>query len=62
MAPVVAFRCSGSAYVWALLLARIYEVLRPLCRKCGGDMRIMAFITATADELSVASLAGCPLY
>ena len=31
--------------VWALLLARIYGVLPLLCPKCGGKMRIIAFIT-----------------
>ena len=35
----------AARYVWALLLARIYEVLPLLCPKCGGDMRIIAFIT-----------------
>ena len=36
-------------YLWAVLMARIYEVfplLRPLC---GGQMRIIAFITHSAD-------------
>ena len=35
----------AARYVWALLLARIYEVLPLLCPKCGGVMRIIAFIT-----------------
>lgn len=26
------------------MLKRIHEVLPPLCPKCGGDMRIIAFI------------------
>jgi hypothetical protein len=34
----------GARYVWALLLARIYEVLPLICPKCGGEMRIIAFI------------------
>lgn len=34
----------AARYVWALLLARIYEVLPLVCPKCGGDMRIIAFI------------------
>jgi len=34
----------AARYVWALLLARIYEVLPLHCPKCGGDMRIIAFI------------------
>jgi len=32
-------------YAWALLLARIYEVLPLVCPNCGGAMRIIAFIT-----------------
>ena len=35
----------AARYVWALLLARIYEVLPLVCPKCGGEMRIIAFIT-----------------
>lgn len=42
----------AARYVWALLLARIYdrrkslwdEVLPLICPKCGGDMRIIAFM------------------
>jgi hypothetical protein len=34
----------AARYVWALLLARIYEVVPLVCPKCGGDMRIIAFI------------------
>jgi hypothetical protein len=30
---------------WAQLLARIYDMLPLLCPACGGDMRILAFIT-----------------
>ena len=30
---------------WAQLLARIYEVLPLLCPRCGGEMRILAFLT-----------------
>jgi hypothetical protein len=31
-------------YAWALLLARIYEVFPLVCPRCGGEMRIIAFI------------------
>ena len=37
-----------SRWLWALLLARIYEVLPLLCPQCGGEMRIIAFITEAA--------------
>jgi len=30
---------------WAVLLARIYDVLPLLCPACGGEMRILAFLT-----------------
>lgn len=36
-------------YLWAVLIARIYEVFPLLCPLCGGQMRIIAFITYSAD-------------
>ena len=36
-------------YLWAVLIARIYEVFPLLCPMCGGQMRIIAFITNSAD-------------
>ncbi len=30
---------------WAVLLARIYEVLPLLCPACGGSMKVLAFLT-----------------
>ena len=36
-------------YLWAVLIARIYEVFPLLCPICGGQMRILAFITHSAD-------------
>jgi len=33
-------RRQAARYVWALLLARIYEVLPLTCPKCGGAMKI----------------------
>ncbi len=32
-------------YLWVVLIARIYEVFPPLCPKCGGLMRLTAFIS-----------------
>lgn len=32
-----------------MLIARIYEVLPLVCPLCGGQMRILAFITHSAD-------------
>ncbi len=36
-------------YLWAALIARIYEVFPLICPHCGGTMRIIAFITYSAD-------------
>jgi hypothetical protein len=36
-------------YLWAVLIARIYEVFPLICPNCGGQMRIIAFITFSAD-------------
>ena len=36
---------SKAHYLWAVLIARIFEVFPLLCPKCGGQMRLIAFIT-----------------
>jgi hypothetical protein len=36
-------------YLWAVQIARIYEVFPLLCPMCGGQMRIIAFITEGAQ-------------
>ena len=36
-------------YLWAILIARIYEVFPLLCPLCGGPMRLIAFITQGAQ-------------
>lgn len=36
---------SPAHYLWAVLIARIYEVFPLLCPKCGSQMRLIAFIT-----------------
>ena len=40
---------SPAHYLWAVLIARIYEVLPLLCQICGGQMRLIAFSTHSAD-------------
>ncbi len=40
---------SPAHYLWAALIARIYEVFPLICPDCGGTMRIIAFITFSAD-------------
>ena len=39
--------------LWALLLARIYQILPLRCGLCGGEMRIIAFVT---DPLPVKTI------
>jgi hypothetical protein len=36
---------SPTHYLWAVLIARTYEVFPLLCPRCGGQMRLIAFIT-----------------
>ncbi len=38
-----------ASYLWAALIARIFEVFPLICPHCGGPMRIIAFITFSAD-------------
>ncbi len=38
-----------SHYLWAALIARIFEAFPLICPHCGGTMRIIAFITFSAD-------------
>ena len=46
-------RSTSSRMHWAQLLARIYEVLPLLCPACGGEMRIISFITLPATVQSI---------
>ena len=39
---------SPARYLWAMLLARIYEAFPLTCPKCGAEMRIIAFVTDAA--------------
>ncbi len=50
----------AARYAWALLLARIYEVLPLLCPKCGGKMRIIAFITEAVAVKKILAHLGEP--
>ena len=45
---------------WALLLARIYEVLPLLCPACGGAMRILAFLTDPPTVQAILRHVGLP--
>ena len=47
-----------SRYLWAMLLARIYEALPPLCPLCHSQMRIIAWINAAGSLGKFSSIAA----
>jgi hypothetical protein len=52
---------SPARYLWAMLLARLFESLPLVCPNCGADMRIIAFVTdATATERILTRIAERP--
>ncbi len=50
----------AARYAWALLLARIYEVFPLVCPRCGGEMRIIAFITDACAVREIRTHIGEP--
>jgi hypothetical protein len=57
-APVSTPARRQAAYAWVRLLARIYEVLPLVCPRCGGEMRLIAFITQPAAIVSILTHVG----
>ena len=55
-------RASGSParYLWAMLLARLFESLPLTCPSCGADIRIVAFITEAAPVERILTHIGEP--
>jgi hypothetical protein len=51
---------SPARILWALLLARIYEILPLRCMRCGGEMRIIAFVTGAPALQSILTHLGEP--
>ena len=51
--PVAPPKRSPAHYLWAMLIARIYEVFPLLCPICCGQMRLIAFITYRADIMQI---------
>ncbi len=49
---------SAAHYLWAALIARIYEVFPLICPQCGGPMRIIAFIPYGADIAKILAHIG----
>jgi hypothetical protein len=51
---------SPAHYLWAVLLARIYELLPWRCVQCGSEMRIIAFVTERPAIHSILTCLGEP--
>jgi hypothetical protein len=51
---------SPARFPWALLLTRIYQILPLRCMLCGGEMRIIAFITGAPALQSILTHSGEP--
>jgi len=51
--------CS-TGYLWAMLIARIYEILPLLCPQCSSEMAIIAFITEAGAIRRVLNHIGEP--
>jgi hypothetical protein len=51
---------SPARYLWAMLIARIYETFPLSCPQCGTEMRLIAFVTDTASVTRILAHIGEP--
>ena len=51
---------SPARYLWAILLARLFESLPLVCPHCGADMRIIAFVTEASPVQRILTHLGEP--
>ncbi|MCP3877981.1 MAG: IS91 family transposase, partial [Sulfitobacter sp.] len=51
---------SPARYLWAMLLARIYESAPLACPQCGADMQIIAFVTESVSVRRILEHIGEP--
>jgi len=58
--PPQAIGRSPARYLWAMVLARIYEAFPLTCPKCGAEMRIIAFMTEALDVRTILEHIGEP--
>lgn len=49
-----------AAYLWAALIARIYDVFPLVCPNCGAELRLIAFLTEPAPVKHILSHLGLP--
>lgn len=55
-----ALLCRAARYACALSLARNHAVLPPVCRRCGGEMRFIAFVTDACAVCDILTHIGEP--
>jgi len=58
--PVDTIQRSPARYLWAMLLARLFDAFPLLCPKCGAEMRIIAFITEAMAVREILAHLGEP--
>jgi len=51
---------SPARYLWAMLIARIYETFPLSCPQCGTEMRLISFVTDTASVTRILAHIGEP--
>jgi hypothetical protein len=51
---------TASNFLWAMLLARLYECFPLSCPECGAEMRIIAFVTDSASIQQILHHIGEP--
>jgi hypothetical protein len=51
---------SPASYLWAALLARIYDCFPLVCPKCGRAMELIAFVTEPASVKPILEYLGLP--
>jgi hypothetical protein len=53
---------SRASQTWAMLIKRVYEVDPLLCAKCGGTMKVIAFLEPPQGEVIERILKHCGLW
>ncbi len=57
--PATSTRCSQT---WAMLIKRVYEVDPLMCARCGGEMKVVAFIEPPRGDVIEKILRHCGLW
>ena len=51
---------SPARYLWATLIARLFEIFPLTCRYCGAEMKIIAFVIETPSVRAILERIGEP--